>query len=237
MAIRVQTSSISGQSQLQPESFGIRKDTRNIGLEAAASALGQVAQVGSNIYQSNIQKEKRLEAAAKEAAQLRKQAEKEIAARQKTADQLQIDTRYHNNKNNLLVLEAEVMRSIKNGTFNDPVVGEDNVEGPSLREQWQSIRSAEFKTDDLHDPTLAVKQRNNLDTDWIEASVRISNQTDQRIILNQVSSDEIKASQNVDQVINLYPTTAIPTKSFMQHFNLLKRLLNQHTQTVKQQQC
>lgn len=244
MAIRVQTSSISGQSQLQPESFGIRKDTRNIGLEAAASALGQVAQVGSNIYQSNIQKEKRLEAAAREAAQLKKQAEKEIAARQKTADQLQIDTRYHNNKNNLLVLEAEAMRSIKNGTFNDPVVGEDGVEGPSLREQWQSIRSAEFQTDDLHDPTLAVKQRNNLDTDWIEASVRISNQTDQRIILNQVSSDEVRASQNVDQVMNLYPTTAIPANEFNEALQSIeafaestysKQLNNNSVKTVNSQ--
>ena len=214
MAIRVQASNISGQNQLQPESFGIRRDTRNLALESVANTLGQVAQVGSDVYQSNIQKQKRLEAAAEEAARLRKQAETAIANRQKTADQLQIDTRYHNNKNNLLVLEAEVMRSIKNGTFNDPVVDEDGVEGPSLREQWQSIRSAEFKTDDLHDPTLAVKQRNNLDTDWIEASVRISNQTDQRIILNQVSSDEVRASQNVDQIINLYPTTAIPEDQF-----------------------
>ncbi len=104
MAIRVQTSSIAGQSQLQPESFGIRKDTRDIGLQAAASALGQVAQVGSNIYQSNIQKEKRIEAAAKEAAKLRKEAEKEIAARQKAADQLRIDTRITEATNRQLIL-------------------------------------------------------------------------------------------------------------------------------------
>jgi hypothetical protein len=214
MAIRVQTSSISGQSQLQPESFGIRKDTRNIGLEAAASALGQVAQVGSNIYQSNIQKEKRLEAAAKEAAQLRKQAEKEIAARQKAADQLRIDTRITEATNRQLILEAEVMRSIKNGTFEDPVVGEDGVEGPSLREQWQSIRTAEFRTDDLHDPTLAVKQRNDLDTDWIRASVRISNATDNRILLDRVSNDEIYAATTVDKTINRYATTEIPQQDF-----------------------